>query len=93
MIVYTEFEETKLEVLLKAHKLLEEISARLNMDINEKSAIIYLLDVLSTNMLDDEEYDQYMEETVMLINPVERYCVDKGRKEGRKEGKKVGKMV
>ena len=90
VIVYTEFEETKLEVLLKAHKLLEEISARLNMDINEKSAIIYLLDVLSTNMLDDEEYDQYMEETVMLINPVERYCVDKGRKEGRKEGIQEG---
>jgi predicted transposase/invertase (TIGR01784 family) len=28
-----------------------------------------------------------MEETVMLINPVERYCVDKGRKEGMEKGK------
>ena len=36
---------------------------------------------------DDEGYDQYMEETVMLINPVERYCVDKGRKEGMEKGK------
>lgn len=36
VIVYTEFEESKLEVLLKAHKLLEEISVRLDMDINEK---------------------------------------------------------
>ena len=26
----------------------------------------------------------------MLINPVERYCVDKGRKEGRKEGIQEG---
>ena len=64
----------------------------------KNSAIIYLLDVLSTNLLDDGEYDQYMGETVMLINPVERYCVDKGRKEGmkegrgRKEGMKMGKL-
>ena len=46
--------------------------------------------MLSTNLLDDGEYDQYMGETVMLINPVERYCVDKGRKEGMKEGRKEG---
>ncbi len=56
-----------------------------SMDINEKKAIIYLLDVLSTNMLDDDEHERYMEENVMLINPVERYCVNKGRKEGRKD--------
>ena len=26
----------------------------------------------------------------MLINPVERYCVNKGRKEGLKDGRKEG---
>jgi predicted transposase/invertase (TIGR01784 family) len=90
IIVYTDFEESKFEIIQKSRKLLEEIAANSSMDINEKKVIIYLLDVLSTNMLNDEEHEKYMEENVMLINPVERYCINKGRKEGRKKGLKDG---
>ena len=42
-------------------------------------------------MVNDEEYQQYMEENTMLINPVERYCIEKGREEGREEGIKEGR--
>ena len=92
VIVYTDFEESEFEILNRARKLLEEIADKSSMDINEKSAVIYLFDVLSTNMLSDDEYEQYMEENVMWINPVERYCVEKGREEGMKEGKEDGKL-
>ena len=83
IIVYTDFEESKLDIFLKARKLLEKIAAKSDIDINEKKAIIYLFNVLSANMLDDDEHGKYMEENVMLIDPVERYCVNKGREEGR----------
>ena len=52
-MVYSDFEESKFEILQKARRLLEEIAVKSSMDINEKKAIIYLLDVLSTNMLDE----------------------------------------
>ena len=92
VIVYTDFEESEFEILNRARKLLEEIADKSGMDINEKSAVIYLFDVLSTNMLSDDEYEQYMEENVMLINPVERYCVELGRKEGIEKGIEEGKL-
>ena len=92
VIVYTDFKESKLEILRKARRLLEEIAVISKMDINEKKAIIHLLDVLSSNMLDDEEHKQYMGENVMLIDPVERYCINKGREEGREEGRDEGKL-
>ncbi len=85
MIVYTDYNGSKLDVLLKARELIEKIAFKFQLDINEKSAITYLLDVLSTNMLDDFEHEKYMEEAVMLINPVERYCINKGREEGKKD--------
>ena len=91
VIVYTDYYETKLEILLKARKLIERVADSLNMDINEKRAIIYLLDVLSTNMLNEDEHEQYIGETKMLINPVERYMKNEGIKEGKKEGIKEGK--
>ena len=58
LIVYTDFEESKLEILNKARKLFEDISDRLQLNINEKTAIIYLFDVLSANMLDSSQYDE-----------------------------------
>jgi predicted transposase/invertase (TIGR01784 family) len=94
VIVYTDYEESQLEILLKARKLIEAIAEKSKMDVNEKNAITYLLDVLCTNMLNETEYEQYMEETVMLINPVERYCLNKGREEGEQNTKlKIAKKL
>ena len=59
------------------------------MDINEKKAIIYLFDVLSTNMLDDVEMEKYGEVTYMLLNPMDRFLEDKGRKEGKLDDAKI----
>lgn len=87
LIVYTDFEESRLEILNKARKLFEKISERLYLDINEKMAIIYLFDVLSANMLDENEYESYVEENVMILNPVERYIEKKSKEDGRKDGK------
>ena len=87
LIVYTDFEESKLEILNKARKLFEDISDRLQLNINEKTAIIYLFDVLSANMLDSSQYDEYVEENKMLLNPVERYMKEKGIEEGVVKGK------
>ena len=91
VIVYTDFQESKLEVLNKARKLIEKVAEVSEMDINEKTAIIYLLDVLSTNMLNDEEFNKYLEENEMILNPVERYYTNKGRQEGMREGMREGK--
>lgn len=71
----------------RARKLFEDISEMSDFDINEKRAIIYLFDVLSSNMLDDREYGQYVEENIMLLNPVERYLKNEGIKEGMEKGK------
>ena len=87
VIVYTDYDESEVEVLLKARMLLEKIAEKSKMDINEKKAVIYLLDVLSVNMLDDEEIEEYGEETYMLLNPTERYLEKKGKLEGKLEGK------
>ena len=87
LIVYTDFEGSKLEILNKARKLLEKISEKMAFDINEKQAIIYLFDVLSTNMLDGDEHEKYEEENAMLINPRERYFKKQGIEEGIDKGK------
>ena len=92
LIVYTDFEESKLEILNKARKLFEDISDRLQLNINEKTAIIYLFDVLSANMLDSSQYDEYVEENKMLLNPVERYMKEKGIEEGMEKGIVEGKL-
>ena len=90
LIIYTEYEESKLEILNRARSLLEEISEKQVFDINEKMAIIYLFDVLSANMLDKREYEKYVEENTMLINPRERYFKNKGIEEGIEKGIEKG---
>ena len=96
VIVYTDYEESELEILIKARRLIEEIAICSKMDLNEKRAITYLLDVLGTNMLDDGEHEKYVEVNEMLLNPVERYMENKGRQEGmeagRQEGMEAGKL-
>ena len=87
VIVYTDYEESEFEVLIEARFLLERISMQSELDINDKKAIIYLFDVLSANMLSDVEREKYGEEMYMLLNPMDRFLENKGRKEGRKEGK------
>ena len=92
LIIYTEYDESKLKILNKARKLIEEISESLVFDINEKLAIIYLFNVLSANMLDEQEYNQYAEVNTMLINPMERYMKKKGIEEGIEEGIQMNKQ-
>jgi predicted transposase/invertase (TIGR01784 family) len=91
LIVYTDFDESKLEILNNARKLLEKISERLIFDINEKKAIVKLFNVLSVNMLDSHEHEQYVEENNMLIDPVERYFKNKGIEEGMEKGMEKGR--
>ena len=87
LIVYTDFTESKLEILNKARKLFEDVCERLEFDINEKKAIIYLFNVLSINMLDNREYGKYMEENSMILDPIERYMRDEAIKQGIVKGK------
>ena len=53
------------------------------LNINDKKAIIYLFDVLSANMLSDVEREKYGEEMYMLLNPMDRFLLNKCRKEGK----------
>lgn len=92
LIVYTDFLQTRLEVLNHLKKLFEDISEKEKLDINEKYAIIYLFDVLSANMLDEREHEEYVEENSMLLNPVERYMKNKGIEEGIENGIEKGKL-
>ncbi len=73
LIVYTDYEESKADVLIKARLLIERISKVYDMDINDKKAINYLFEVLSVNMLDEKGTEKYEEETNMLLNPTDRY--------------------
>lgn len=88
LIIYTDFDESDLEILNRARELIEQISERMVFDINEKMAIIYLFDMLSTNMLSADDYDEYMEVNSMLVNPRERYFKNKGIEEGIDLGKR-----
>ena len=91
IIVYTDYEESKLEIINHACDLIERISEREVFDINEKLAILYLFDVVSANMLDSDEYEQYVEANTMLVNPRERYCKKLGYDEGLNEGLNEGR--
>lgn len=86
LIAYTDYEEPLIEILTQASKLVEQ----LKIDDNEKEAIFYILDVLSSNMLDDEDRQQLMEETKML-NPRYEFQRNEGKQEGIIEGMKEGK--
>ena len=87
LIVYTDFDESMLNILNKARRLFEKISEKLIFDINEKLATIYLFDMLSINMLSESEHKKYREVNEMIANPTERYFMDKGIKEGMGKGK------
>ena len=93
LIVYTDFTESKLEILNKARKLFEDVCERLEFDINEKKAIIYLFNVLSINMLDNREYGKYMEENSMILDPIERYMRDEAIKQGIEQGIEQGVLI
>ena len=100
LIAYTDYDESSFEILKRARFLLEDIStyiARthddkdLEYDLNDKTAIVYLFDILSVNMLNDVEQEKYLGETEMLLNPVERYYKKEGRQEGFDDGLKEGR--
>ena len=57
----------------------------MNIDMNEKEAVLYVLNVLSTNMLNETEKNKFMEERKMMINPRDEYLVNKGIEKGRLE--------
>ena len=92
LIAYTNYTETTLEILKKSNKLVHKMNIK---DINEKEAILYILNVLSANMLDEDDKVRYMEETEMLINPREEYFHKKGIEEGeeRKEKEIATKLL
>ena len=92
VIVYTDYDESKLEIINRACELIERISEREIFDINEKLAILYLFDVVSANMLEEDEYKQYVEANTMLVNPRERYCKQLGFDEGISKGEENGKL-
>ena len=82
LIAYTDYDETPLEIIRKA----TELVGRLDIEENEKEAIFYILNVLSTNMLNETDQNKLMEETKMILNPRERYFNNKGIEKGREEG-------
>ena len=86
LIAYTEYDETAYEILEKAYRLVEG----LNIDMNEKIAISYILNVLSTNMLNSDERNKLIGDNKMLLNPREEYFKNQGKKEGLKEGLEEG---
>lgn len=86
LIAYTDYSQTALEVLLKASNLVRQ----LKIDENEKRAILYILDVLSANMLEKEEKNRYLEETHMNINPRDEYLINKGIENGIEKGIEKG---
>ena len=58
LIAYTSYTEPAYKILVRASKLLEEICDK-HLDINEKEANHILLDILSANMLTEDEYEKY----------------------------------
>lgn len=89
LIAYTNLNEPLVEILVKSSHLVE----RLDIDENEKEAILYILDVVSTNMLNEEDLNMFLEETKM-INPRYEYLKKEGIKEGIKEEKeKIAKNM
>ena len=90
LIVYTDHEESDLDILIKARRLLNIVAEKSHMDINEKLAIIYLFEVLSANMLSADDNKKYVEENKMILNPVERYIKEEGKQEGLQEGLQEG---
>ena len=78
LIAYTSYTKPPYKILARANKLVEEICDK-NLDINEKEAKHILLDILSANMLTEDEYKKYTEETNMSPYPGERFYYKKGK--------------
>ena len=81
LIAYTDYSEPTLEILEKTCRLIQ----KLKIDVNEKEAILYVLDVLSSNMLDKPDKDKFMEGRKMMINPRDEYLVNQGKLEVAKK--------
>ena len=60
---------------------------KLKIERNEKEAIIYILDVLSANMLEEKDKNKFMETRDMMINPRDEYITKKAKQEGMKKGR------
>lgn len=88
LIAYTDYSESTLKILIETSRLIEQ----LNIDMNEKEAVLYILNVLSTNMLNETEKNKFMEERKMMINPRDEYLVSKGIEKGRLEGMEKGRL-
>ena len=82
LIAYTDYSEPTLEILKKAHNTVEKLDIA---NPNEKEAILYILNILSVNMLDNNDYNEFMEETEMILNPRDRYLTEKIRKEEKEK--------
>ncbi|WP_298501724.1 hypothetical protein [uncultured Methanobrevibacter sp.] len=80
LIAYTAYDEPTVDILIRASNLVKEFK----IDDNEKEVILYILDVLCTNMLDEEDKIQLLEETKML-NPRYEYQRNEGKIEGKIE--------
>lgn len=85
LIAYTDYHESTIEILKRAFYIVEKLNIE---NQNEKIAILYILHVLSANMLNEKEYLEYMEETEMILNPRDRYLINKTRKETKEEIRK-----
>ena len=92
LIIYTDFTEPQVKILKKARKLIDRIAETQIIDINEKIAIQYLFDLLSSNMLNNEELEEYMEENKMILNPRERYFNQQGIEKGMEKGMENGRL-
>ena len=90
LIVYTDYEETKLEIINRAYEFLERIGQTRIIDINEKDSIKKILNTLSANMLSDEELKEYSGVKEMFLDPVDRYAYRKGIDEGIEQGIEQG---
>ena len=84
LIAYTDYHETTLEILKQAYRIVEQMKID---NINEKEAILYIFNVMSANMLNEEDYAKYEEETEMILNPHDRYLINKTKEETKLESK------
>jgi predicted transposase/invertase (TIGR01784 family) len=87
LIAYTEYKESTLDVLERAYHLI----MRMKLSDKDKLAVIWILNVLSANMLNEKDKKEYLEETTMMLNPRDEFMKNKGIEEGKEEGMKEGK--
>jgi len=88
LIAYTDYSEKTLDILNDEYDLVQ----RLEIEGNEREAIVYIFEILSANMLDKTDRTKFQERTNMMINPRDEYNRNIGKEEGKIEGKKEGKL-